>query len=204
MAVKKRPKQQDIIEHIMNIVDSKQPESVEQLLKLVSQEHSAHKNEIMNCIMLLQKQGKLMFVDRSAPPLTSKNWFFSSETVWFWVITIFAIVSAAKLLTVSEVASIDYVRYLLVSAFVVYIPGYSMTRALFIKKEMDSIERTVLSIVMSVGLVTSVAFVLNYTSWGIRLVPVTFSLLILTLTFSIVALIRENRIRLRKKRELKI
>jgi len=199
-AVKKRPKQQDIMEHILNIVDSKQPESVEQLLKLLYQEHSIAKNEIMDCIMLLQKQGKLMFVDRSVPPLTSKNWFFSSETAWFCVITILAIASAAVLLTVNgQTSSIYYVRPLLVSVFVLYIPGYSLTKALFIKKELGSIERTALSILMSISLVLAIAFIFNYTPWGIRLVPLTLSLLAVTLISSIVALIRDYRSRFKKK-----
>jgi len=196
----KRPKQQDIIEHIMDIVDSKQPESVEQLLRLLSQEYAIDKKEIMECIMLLQNQGKLRFVSGSPLPLSSKKWFFSTETVWFWVITILAVVTAAVLLDVTEQSSsIYYVRPLLASAFVLYVPGYSMTKALFTKKELDSIEKTALSIVMSVSLVLAIAFIFNYTPWGIRLVPVTLSLLVVTLISSIVALVRGYRSRFRKK-----
>ena len=197
----KRRKQYSIIENILDIVNSKQPESVEQLLRLVSQKYLiVDKKEIMECIMLLQKQGKLRFVSSSSSPLSSKRWLFSTETVWFWVITILAVVTTAVLLDVTEQSSsIYYMRPLLSSVLVLYVPGYSMTRALFTKTELDSIEKTSLSIVMSVSLVLAIAFIFNYTPWGVKLVPVTLSLLVVTLLSSIVGLVRDYRRRFRKK-----
>jgi hypothetical protein len=197
--VEEQSKQQETADYILDIVSRKHPESVGQLLKLVSQEHSVSKNEIMDSIILLQKQGKLTFVDRSAPPLTPKQWFFSPETGWFWIVTIISLISATILLTFTEqVSSFYYVRPLFLSVFVLYLPGYSFIKALFSKNELNSIERILLSIVTSVSLVLAIALILNYTPWGIRLVPITVSLLVVTLSFSIIALTREYRRKFRK------
>lgn len=197
---KKQLKTQNTMNHyIMHIAKNKQPETVEHLIKLVQQKFSATQNEIMEQIIHLQKQGKLMFKDRSAPPPTIKNHLFSSQAVWFWIITALALTSAATAFTISENASsIVYVRYVLGSVFVLYLPGYSLIRALFPQKELGDIERIALSIVMSLTIVTITAFALNYTPWGIKLVPVTFSLLALTITFSIAAVIREHKTQLNR------
>ena len=46
---------------------------------------------------------------------------------------------------------------------------------------------------MSLALVPLVGLLLNYTPWGIRLTPVTLSLLSLTLILTITGLIREHQ-----------
>lgn len=80
------------------------------------------------------------------------------------------------------------------------LPGYTFIKALFLthvpiktsSENLDTIERVVLSIGMSLALVPIVGLLLNYTPWGIRLAPVTLSLLGLSVTFATVAMIREQ------------
>jgi len=60
-------------------------------------------------------------------------------------------------------------------------------------KGLDNIERTALSTGMSLALVPITGLLLNYTPWGIRLTPVTISLLALTITFATAAIIREHQ-----------
>jgi len=76
--------------------------------------------------------------------------------------------------------------------------GHSFMKALFSEKELDSIERVALSIGMSLALVPIVGLLLNYTPWGIRLTPITVSLLAITVTFATAALIREHQTRTKK------
>ncbi len=56
---------------------------------------------------------------------------------------------------------------------------------------MDTIERIALSFGMSLALVPIVGLILNYTPWGIRLTPITLSLLALTIVFATAAVLRE-------------
>jgi uncharacterized membrane protein len=92
-----------------------------------------------------------------------------------------------------EVFPIVYARYILGSLFVLFLPGYSLIKALFPTKELDNIERLALSIGMSLALVPIAGLLLNYTPWGIRTTPVTLSLLALTTTLATAALIREHQ-----------
>ena len=84
-----------------------------------------------------------------------------------------------------------YVRYLFSSVFVLFLPGYSLIKALFSSNELDNIERLALSVGLSLALVPLVGLLLNYTPWGIRTIPVTFSLLVLTLVFASAAVVRD-------------
>jgi len=87
---------------------------------------------------------------------------------------------------------------------VLFLPGYSFIKALFPRQVpiktrsegLDSIERLALSVGMSLALVPMTGLVLNYTPFGIRLVPVTLSLLALTVVFATAAVLREYQTRL--------
>jgi len=48
---------------------------------------------------------------------------------------------------------------------------------------------------MSLALTPIIGLLLNYTPWGIRLTPVTLSLLALTITLATAALLREHQIK---------
>jgi uncharacterized membrane protein len=71
---------------------------------------------------------------------------------------------------------------------VLFLPGYALLAALFPRRtDLGLGERAALSVGLSVALVPLIGLVLNYTSWGIRLVPVAISLEILTLALGLVA-----------------
>jgi uncharacterized membrane protein len=55
---------------------------------------------------------------------------------------------------------------------VLFFPGYVFITALFPeKKELDNLERLALSLGLSIAIVPLIGLLLNYTPWGIRLIP---------------------------------
>jgi uncharacterized membrane protein len=86
---------------------------------------------------------------------------------------------------------------------VLFLPGYAFIKMLFPQKvpiptssaELDTIERIALSIGMSLALTPIVGLILNYTPWGIRLTPITLSLLAMTAIFATAGIIREHQIK---------
>ena len=59
---------------------------------------------------------------------------------------------------------------------VLFVPGYTLIAALFPKiGDLDGIERTALSFGLSIAVVPLIGLGLNYTPWGIRLIPVVVS-----------------------------
>ena len=71
---------------------------------------------------------------------------------------------------------------------VLFVPGYTLIAALFPKiGDLDGIERTALSFGLSIAVVPLIGLGLNYTPWGIRLIPVVVSLAIFTVAMAAAA-----------------
>jgi len=190
-----------IDQHILLTAREKKPETVEQLIKLVQLRHPTPEQEIMKHILHLQNHGKLVLKEPTAPlPSTIEGYLLTTQATWFWAIIALALTTTTLVFTIPENAiPVVYARYLLGSIFVLWLPGYTFIKALFPTKELDNIERVALSIGMSLALVPITGLLLNYTPWGIRLTPVTISLLALTITFATAAIIREHQANLKEK-----
>jgi len=203
-----RQRKPTISDYIIDLVKATNPETVEQLITQIQLKYPTSKQEIMNHIINLQNQGKLVFKNPPASiPFTLKNYLLSTQAQWYWLVIALSAITTILVFTVAEdVYPIVYARYLFGSIFVLFLPGYSLIKALFPTKvpiptptkELDNIERIALSIGMSLALVPLVGLLLNYTPWGIRLTPITISLLALTLTLSTAAIIREHQTKTEK------
>lgn len=187
-------------QYIKEVIEKSKPERVEQLVNLVQLKYSISKREILKQILEMHSEGKIALREKTSPPSsTRKRYILSCDAYWYWVVVILAATTTFLVFTVPESAfPIVYARYLLGSVFVLALPGYSFIKALFPTKELDNIERTALSIGMSLALVPIAGLFLNYTPWGIRITPVTLSLLALTMTFATAAVIREHQVKLRE------
>lgn len=74
---------------------------------------------------------------------------------------------------------------------VLFLPGYTLIAALFpAKSDLDGIERTALSFGLSIAIVPLIGLVLNYTPFGIRLLPVLVCLSIFIFIMCWLAYIR--------------
>ena len=187
---------------IIETVTKNTPKTVEELVKLVQPRYSVPEKEILERILHLQNQGKILLKNHQDPitPLL-RNYVFSTEANWYWTIIAVAIATTALVFIVPENAiPIVYARYVFGSIFILFLPGYTFIKALFPTKELDNIERTALSIGMSLALVPITGLLLNYTPWGIRTTPVTLSLLALTTVFATAAIIREHETKLKENK----
>ncbi len=74
---------------------------------------------------------------------------------------------------------------------VIFLPGFSLTVMLFPKRDdLDGIERIALSFVLSLVVTPLLGLILNFTPFGIRIVPVLIFLSVFTISVSIVAWFR--------------
>ena len=192
-----------IDQYIFSTVKKENPETVEELVKLVKIELHMPEQEILKRILYLQGQGKLTFEEPIIPfPNRFENYIFSHQAYWYWI-TIVLIISAtlSTFIIPENVYSAVYARYFFGTIFIWIVPGYSFVKALFPIKvpvptkctELDAVERVALSIGMSMVIVIINGFVLNYTSFGIQTTSVTLSLFALTMIFAVVGVIREFR-----------
>jgi uncharacterized membrane protein len=80
-------------------------------------------------------------------------------------------------------------------AYILFVPGYCLTAALFpARDDLDGIERTGLSLGLSVAWVSILALILDWLPWGLRLWPILWGELLSILLFSAVAAWRRGRL----------
>jgi len=193
----------NIDQHIIRIVKEKNPENVEQLIKLIQEKFPLPEQQILARILYLQEKEKIRLKPhQTLTPQKLTSYLRSSQAYWYWITIILTLTTTLVIFTIPENAfPLVYARYILGSIFVLWLPGYTFIKALFPTKvpiqtgseDLDKIERVALSMGMSIALVPITGLLLNYTPWGIRITPITISLLALTFTFATAAIIREHQ-----------
>lgn len=187
---------------IIQVVKKEKPETAKQLISLIQQTQGLPEKEITKLLIELENENKVHFTKKEPPTYaTIKEYLFSSKAVWYWTTIVLAAATTVTVFTIPENAvPLVYLRSALGIIFLLFLPGFSFIKALYpsevpIKtssENMDTIERVVLSFGMSLTLVPIVSLILNYTPWGIRLTPITLSLLALTVVFATAARARET------------
>ena len=180
---------------LIKLVQTKEPTSVQQLVDLTKSESIfVSEQTILQHILRLERQGKLTLKEplTQTPPKLS-TYLKTGETTWYWITIIIATATALTVFTIPENSKqLIYIRNILGTIFVLFLPGYSLIKLLFPKKQIDNIERAALSIGMSLALVPMMGLIIYYTTWGIETIPTTLSLLTLTIIFATAAIIREH------------
>jgi uncharacterized membrane protein len=91
------------------------------------------------------------------------------------------------------VLSGNFLRTYLGVVLVLFLPGYALTGAIFpAKKDLDGIERAVVSFGLSIAVIPIIGFCLNYSIWGIREIPVLTGISVFTLLMCAVAYYRRS------------
>jgi len=184
---------QTIDAYILQTVRSKNPETLEQLVKLVQEKFDYSDEEILRRILFLQSKGKMTLKKKEITATKFSNYLVSSRTYWYWATLIFTTATIVLSLKIPENAyPIVYIRYFFGSFFTLLLPGYTLVRALFPAKKLDNIEKIGLSIGMSIALVCLDAFFLNFTPWRITLISIIFTLSLLIMVFATIAFVHET------------
>ena len=139
--------------------------------------------------LLALERGKRVTVQESRPYASLASYARSPLSIGFWA-TVGAVAVSLALISITSGAAL-YLRYVFGSALVLFLPGYSLIEALYPKRELDELTRFALSIGLSLALVPLTGLALNYTPFGIRLVPVAISLAALTVALLCLALSRK-------------
>ncbi|MCD4807636.1 MAG: DUF1616 domain-containing protein [Methanococcoides sp.] len=85
------------------------------------------------------------------------------------------------------------IRTILGLPMVLFLPGYALIAALFPKKDdLDGIERVALSFGLSIAVLPLIGLGLNFTPWGIRLLPILASVSFFTIAMCVVTVFRRR------------
>ncbi len=187
---------------IAEMIFEKKPQTVRQLVIFAKEEFKIPEGEILEVVLNLQNQGRVKLENRRLSPPTGLATFIKTRHArWYWVTAATAIATALIVFAVpGTLFPLNLIRVALGIAFVLWLPGYSLVRALFpidaripTKRELDTVEYVALAMGLSLALVPIVGLLLNFTPWGIRLTPAVLSLVALTMVLATTALTREYK-----------
>ena len=185
---------------ILDVINERHPDDSRQLIELLKKRFPLKEERIQSCVLKLHSQGRITLESpKYQPPHKLASYLGSTHALWYWAAILTATITlAAVLLVPANFFPWNYVREVFGAIFVLWLPGYTLTKALFplkmpIKPSTNNLEKAeiaALSIGMSMAMVPLVGLLLNYTPWGIRLGPIIISLYIITLIFATVAIVR--------------
>jgi len=89
----------------------------------------------------------------------------------------------------------SFISTILGLPMVLFLPGYALIAAIFpAKNDLEGIERVALSFGLSIAIIPLIGLGLNYTPWGIRLIPILMSLSGFTLVMCWAAYLRRRKL----------
>ena len=147
-------------------------------------------SQATRAVYLLWKSGQIKLIEPTKVT-NFRGYLKGPDTLWFWAVIAIVLVTI-PIVFFSTAPPMIYLRYVLGAFFVLYLPGSMLVEALYSKAgDLESIVRVALSVGLSLSLVPLVGLVLNFTPWGIRIVPITISLALLTVALASVSLYRK-------------
>jgi len=122
-------------------------------------------------------------------------------TLWFEVIISYTILTMLVVYFVPADSVFFIFRYVISFIFLAIIPGYCLVMLLFSKKnQLELVEKTVLSVALSFGIVGLVGLFLGLSTVGINFTSITLSLTVIVLFLAAAAFV----IKIRELRELQV
>jgi hypothetical protein len=197
---KKPAETNQIRDFIVETIKTKQPETTDKLVELLQQKYALSREELFQIILQLESTNKINFSKKKPPPATLSAYVFSLQSAWYWLTIILSVTTCLAIFTIAENDyPLVYLRQGLGILFVLFLPGYAFIKTFYPSNapiatssgNMDAVERLTFSLGLSITLTAITGLVLNYTPWGIRLTPITLSLLSITVIFATVAIVRE-------------
>ena len=176
-------------------------ETTNQLIQSIKNQTSIPTQTITKTLLQLENDGRLQFNKKAhVQPNQLKIGLISQQASWFWITLILTIITAIAVFTIPQNQyPLAYLRIGLGIIFMLFLPGFVIIKTIFPhanpiktnRPNLDIIERTGLSIAVSIALIPIIGIILNYTTWGITLTPMTLSLLGVTAFFATAAMLRD-------------
>jgi hypothetical protein len=178
---------------ILDILETKQPRNVKELVKLVQEKTDATLEDIKKTVKNLDQKGLVELREPISHTIQFSNFLFSKNSYWFWITTGTSILSFITIMFIPETEiPLSYIRYLFAFVLVAFLPGYCLTETLFPEeKSLDIIERFTFSIALSFAVTALVGLFLSFTSINLTLATALPALGSLVMVLAITALIRK-------------
>lgn len=171
----------------------KHPATVGDLARRVQAENDVDEVDLLESIKSMVHEKVIALVPPAHEIATFLDYLFTiTLSGWLWATLITIALTLPVVAITPDVFPLNVPRWALGSIFVLFLPGYSLLQLLFPKEsDLDSLERFALDVGISLALVPLIGLMLNFTPWGIRLIPIMASLAGFTIIVSVGAAARK-------------
>lgn len=166
--------------------------TLEEYVKNLCKEGRGRCTEVLKRIYRDSLSGKVELVDLH-PPKDFLEYLSRPEySLWLWTILVLTALTLLSIVLTPVIPHIKYLRYVLGTIVVMFLPGYTTIEALYPReRELTPLERLALSIGLSLAIVPLLGLLLNYTPWGIKLESILLSLTLYLVLVAITASYRK-------------
>jgi len=180
---------------ILDILDTKQPENVKELVKLVQEQLNVKLEDIEKEVKSLHQKGLVSLEEPTHNNESFISFLSPRSSRWFWVIIATSLLSFASIILIPENGTtLSYLRYVFGFVLVAFLPGYCLTETLFPKTDaLDIIERITFSIGLSFAITALVGLFLSFTPIGLTLATALPALGSMVIVLAGLAIVRKYK-----------
>jgi predicted Zn-ribbon and HTH transcriptional regulator len=180
---------------ILDILETKQPDSVEELVHLVQEQVDIKLEDIEKEVKILIRKGMVSLESPTRHKESFSSFLSPKKSLWFWIIIGTSLLSFASIVFIPETGTpLSYIRYIFAFVLVAFLPGYCLTETLFPRETaLDTIERFTFSIGLSFAVTAIVGLFLSFTPISLTLATSLPALGSLVIVLATVALIRKYK-----------
>ena len=193
-----------IIKEIKEYLKQNKDITIEKLVLHLNKKNNIPKKDILKIIKKLEKSKELqLFQDRIKEERKEITSFFdyllSIKALDFWIslLIIFIVLPLVLLVPDNSLTSgngfyffLGILRMIFGGIIVLFLPGFALISILYPNnRDIDNLQKYGLSFGLSIVIVVLIGLALNYTPFGITLTPILLSIDILTLIFTVIAII---------------
>jgi len=149
-------------------------------------------NGFADLVQRLAERGQIDSYEDHSQASSLRNYLAAWErNLWFYASIIASVSAALAAYVIPPSSPFVFLRWVLGLLFVLLIPGYVALQAFFPAAYLNALDRFALSVGVSVVLDMVLGLALNYSPWGIQLVPILLLLSAVTICLATLALVRQ-------------
>ncbi|MEM2759472.1 MAG: DUF1616 domain-containing protein [Nitrososphaerales archaeon] len=173
---------------VIKLIEKQGYTKVKDLVAALEQlDRSLKFEEIRDAIKDLKRDNKIILLESRVESSFLQYIRNLSANLFLWLTISVTLLTLATVYLIPDAASWAILRIVIGGMLVLFIPGYTVSQLLFTTRDMDIIERIALSVGFSFAIVPLIGLMLNYSPWGVTLVPVVAAVSVFSISLAFIS-----------------
>ena len=156
------------------------------LVNKILSKYDTPEKDVINLIIDMEDEEKIVFKETDvSPPNNISEYMSSLYAYWYWVINFISLLS--MLILLQQNYDLTYIKYVLGSIFSMFLPGYCLSKIIFLNEKIGAVKTIAFSIGVSISMISLIGVLINYSPFGLFQLPLTIVEFVLILILSSIA-----------------